>query len=178
MAAYDGPVRELLLGYKERGAAGLAGALAAPLATAARAAMGEAAGDRVLLVPAPSARGAVRARGDDVVGLLAFGAARLLRASGMSCRAASLLTQRRVVADSAGLSAAGRADNLRHALGVRPGRTRRLTGAAVVVVDDLVTTGATLCESRRALEEAGACVVGAATVAATRRHHFSATSPR
>jgi hypothetical protein len=35
-----------------------------------------------------------------------------------------------------------------------------------------------LCESRRALEEAGARVIGAATVAATLRHHFTSTSPR
>jgi orotate phosphoribosyltransferase len=40
----------------------------------------------------------------------------------------------------------------------------------VVLVDDLVTTGATLTDCARALREVGADVVAAATVAATRRH--------
>jgi predicted amidophosphoribosyltransferase len=38
-----------------------------------------------------------------------------------------------------------------------------------VLVDDVVTTGATLREAQRALEQAGFTVRGAATVAATRR---------
>src|SRR4051794_17220222 len=77
VAAYDGPTRGLLLGYKERGAVELAPVLAEPLARAVRGAVAGTAG-RVLLVPAPSARAAVRARGDDVVALLASRTARLL----------------------------------------------------------------------------------------------------
>jgi predicted amidophosphoribosyltransferase len=39
----------------------------------------------------------------------------------------------------------------------------------VIITDDLITTGASLAESARALRAAGARVVGAATVAATQR---------
>ena len=48
-------------------------------------------------------------------------------------------------------------------VGVRP------DGPALVVVDDLVTTGASLTEATARLTEAGFEVLGAATVAATVR---------
>jgi predicted amidophosphoribosyltransferase len=170
VAPYDGSTRGLLLGFKERGAVGLAAPLAAALSTAVQAASRDRGGGRLLLVPVPSSRSAIRQRGDDVVELLALRAARQLRAAGRAARVAHVLTQRRVVADSAGLSAASRATNLGGALGVRAGRGALLAGAAVVIVDDLVTTGATLTEAVRALGAAGADVVGAAAIAATQRH--------
>jgi predicted amidophosphoribosyltransferase len=168
-ARYDGSTRQLLLAFKERGAVGVAAALAPALAQAVRCAVGGEPVARLLLVPAPSARGAVRARGDDVVFLLASRTARLLRSAGLGCRAVAALSQRRHVADSAGLSAAARAANLHGALAVRPGRAGVLGGSCVVVVDDLVTTGATLVEASRAVQSVGARVLGAAAVAATQR---------
>jgi predicted amidophosphoribosyltransferase len=42
-----------------------------------------------------------------------------------------------------------------------------LTGRRVVVLDDVLTTGSTVQEARRALEEAGAEVVAAVCLAAT-----------
>ena len=70
------------------------------------------------------------------------------------------------VRDSAGLTTAARAANLDAAMRARPPRR---DGRAAVVVDDIVTTGATLREAARALRAAGWTVVGAAVVAATPR---------
>lgn len=163
---YEGVTRELILAFKERGAVGLADTLARPLADAVGfAAAG--AGRGLLLVPAPSSRAAVRARGDDVMALLAARTARLLRRRGLVCRVVTALTQQRAVVDSSGLSAVRRADNLSGALALRAGRGRLVAGSPVVVVDDLVTTGATISEAARVLRGGGASVLGAATVAAT-----------
>lgn len=121
------------------------------------------------VVPVPSSPAAVKRRGDDVVRLLAGRAVMRLRRSGRRVRVAAVLQQRRQIADSAGLSAEARAANLSGALEVRPSAQRLMRGAAVVLVDDLVTTGATLSEAAAALARAGAHVLGAGAVAATRR---------
>ncbi|MEU7568329.1 phosphoribosyltransferase family protein [Streptomyces fradiae] len=107
------------------------------------------------LVPVPSARRSVRARGHDAVRRVALAAARELRRTGIEARVAPVLRQRRVVADQAGLAARQRHANLAGALEVVPGGPRLLAGARVVLVDDLMTTGATLNEAARALCEAG-----------------------
>jgi predicted amidophosphoribosyltransferase len=80
------------------------------------------------------------------------------------------------VADQAGLGSAERAVNLSGAFEVVPGPAARprpsdrgLGAVAVVLVDDVVTTGTTLAEAARALRAAGAEPSAAVTVAATRR---------
>jgi predicted amidophosphoribosyltransferase len=73
-----------------------------------------------------------------------------------------LLVLRRAAADQRGLGRAERLENLRGGM-----LARRAEGIRVVIVDDVVTTGATLLEAARALRAAGAVVVGAATIAAT-----------
>lgn len=167
VADYAGAARALLLAYKEDGV----GCLRRPLATALAAALATAASShdaRVLVVPAPSTPAASRRRGENVVDALARAAVRQLSAD-PPLRVVSALRHIRRVADSAGLSSVQRADNLAGAFSVRARARRALDGATVVVADDLITTGATVAEATRALTAAGAHVVAAASIAATRR---------
>ncbi|MET7381068.1 ComF family protein [Streptomyces sp. NPDC005526] len=169
-APYTDEVRAMLLAHKERGVLALSGPLGAALAGAVRAGLragltadrgGRAgaradpgAGGPVLLVPVPSARRAVRARGHDPARRIALAAAGELRRSGTPARVLAVLRQRRGVADQSGLNSRQRMDNLAGALEVAAGSARLLRGGPVVLVDDLMTTGASLREAARALNTA------------------------
>jgi predicted amidophosphoribosyltransferase len=186
VAGYDPLVRSLVIAHKEHGRLELVAPLGAALAEAVRAAMSAAAAaappksspavapsrDRgvPLLVPVPSRRAAVRSRGHDPLLRMARVAARIVTTDGSPpVRVVRALTHARRVADQAGLSAAERSANLAGALEVTRRRRAGLDGLAVIVVDDVLTTGATMVEAARALRQAGAQVVGAAVVAATAR---------
>ena len=177
--AYEGPVRAAVIAWKEQSRV----ELTPVLGTVLRAVLAEAlAGSAphtasvlrqapVALVPAPSAASSVRARGRRAVAELAVSASR----PDLVVDALRLV---RRVQDQAGLSAQDRAANLERAVTVRPGVRAALAGVPCVVVDDVVTTGATLAECARALRAAGAGPVVAATVAATRRRPAWAPAQR
>lgn len=152
-APYADAVRAVLLAHKERGALGLARPLGVALAGAVRAGLPRAAGP-LLLVPVPSARRAVRARGHDAARRIALAAAGELRRTGTEARALPVLRQWRAVADQSGLTAHGRVANLAGALEVAAGSGRLLGRGRAVLVDDLMTTGASLVEAARALRAA------------------------
>lgn len=170
---YDGALRELLLGHKERqqfGAADLLGRLLADAVSALCGARGVSP-TALLLAPAPSQPSATRRRGHDPM-------LRLTRRAGvlLGCPAVPLLAVGRV-RDQGELDRTERLANLRGSMSVRPRaaararRARQKRGSAacwVVVCDDVMTTGATAREAQRALSDAGWGVLGVATVAATR----------
>ncbi|WP_067070016.1 ComF family protein [Carbonactinospora thermoautotrophica] len=197
VAPYDGLVRAVLLAHKEHARFALSRPLGAALATAIAAAadarprlsrtadggadagepsrgggvgggMSSAAGFGV--VPVPSRRAAVRRRGHDPTRRVALAAVRELRSRGHQVTWLPVLRHARPVADQAGLTAAERAANLAGALRLPDRYARLVRDRAIVVADDVITTGATLAEAARTLAGHGARVVGVATIAATPRH--------
>lgn len=111
-------------------------------------------GRNFLLVPVPSTPAAVRRRGyDHGRGLAARAAAKC------SIRWRPLLRRTTRVGSQRMLGAAARGSNVAGTMVSRPSQS------PVVLVDDVVTTGATLREAIRALRAAGVDVAGVATVA-------------
>ncbi|SFL66341.1 Predicted amidophosphoribosyltransferases [Geodermatophilus ruber] len=175
---YAGPVRPAVNAFKERGRAELARPLGTALALAVAAVLsgtadGSAAGRPVLLVPVPSGRAALRVRGRDHVRELTGRAVAELRAAGVPAATARLLRRAGRARDSAGLSAAQRRANLAGTFVLAP-RLPAVPGDAVLVlVDDVVTTGATLTEASAALgatrPEADTPVLAAVIAATPRR---------
>ncbi|MGL5866687.1 MAG: ComF family protein [Dermatophilaceae bacterium] len=175
-AVLEGPLRRLVSVHKDGGRRDVRPILAAPLAMAVLLALTRdpisrrmlAGGEPVRVVPVPAARRARYRRGDDPVSDLARAALRLAwREPGVDL--AAVLRHTRQVADQAGLGRSGRAANLAGALAVSAPSRPVVSGAVCLVVDDVVTTGATLAEAARALRAAGARHVVAAAVAATPR---------
>ncbi|WP_022884378.1 ComF family protein [Glaciibacter superstes] len=162
---YSGVARRVIGAYKDGGRTDAAKALAAPLREAVVAALAHAPphARTVHLVTIPSSRTAWRIRGFHPVELM-------LKRGGLAAsevlRPAVLRTGTQSV-DQVGLGAIGRRQNKRGSLVAR----RSLEGFCCLVVDDIVTTGATLLEARRALVAAGADVLGMVTLAETRRRH-------
>jgi predicted amidophosphoribosyltransferase len=166
---YQGALRAALIAYKEKGRHRLARPLGALLAPAVAALAP--AGRPVTLVPVPSTAAAVRERHGDHMARLAGQTARRLRAAGWEARVARPL-RALPRPDSATLDTAGRRAAAESSLRIRSarkpfsGRGPRIEGT-LVVVDDIVTTGATLAAVTRRLREANMQVAGAAVVAAT-----------
>ena len=125
----------------------------------------------LLVVPVPSSAAAVRRRGDAPLRLLVDAAVPLSSAPGRAMWVAPALALRRRVADQAGLDSRQRAANLEGAIQVTPRWQAAVAGRCCLLVDDVLTTGATLVEAARALRVGGARHVSAVVVAATQRRH-------
>lgn len=158
--AHAGERRDALLAWKVGGEAGFDAMMAHHLATAVLVLIGDA--PAVTLVPVPTTRRSRRERGRDLVGDLARGAATRLGEIGVEAQARSLLRLTRQPRDQHALDRDERRRNVARSMRV----VSPPTGGPLVVVDDVVTTGATLSEAVRALSARGpAEVLGGAALA-------------
>ncbi|MFC4140278.1 MULTISPECIES: ComF family protein [unclassified Microbacterium] len=151
---FDGVVARCIRRVKEDGQTLLVPPLGAALRTAVPQDWNGA-----LFVPVPTSRAAFRRRGYRVPELL-------LRAAGRAPRRMLVSTGSRT--DQRGLGRAARAQNVRGSMRVRPPLLAPVErGADVVIMDDVITTGATIDEAARVLRRARYRVVGAVALAAT-----------
>jgi ComF family protein len=158
-APFSGTVRSALHAIKYGGEQRLAEPLGAAVARRwARIGVGA---DLVTHVPVHEAR--ARARGYDQAALIARVAARHL-----GLPYATLVTRERATTAQFDLDRSDRAANVAGAFVAGSGRNDRLVGRWVLLVDDVVTTGATLAACAEALERAGALGTSAITVARER----------
>lgn len=144
-------MQSVIPSYKDDGALHLGRALGERLAKAVAVL---APPPETVLIPVPSRPMAVRRRGFDHCARLATSVASQCR-----LRAHKALRRSDDGRDQQGLGSRARASNLQGRF-----RARRLR-EPVVIVDDIVTTGATLVEAVRALRAVGVVVVGAAVIA-------------
>lgn len=163
---YDAVVRRVILALKEQGRTDVVSAFAPAFSSVVAQAISvpttlrQSRTEVELLVP-PVSRASFRRRGYDPVRLIA-------RAAGLP-RPASVLLNLHERASQKSLDRHQRSINLARSMA----SPRSLTGRRFLVLDDVVTTGATLSEVIRSLREGGAEVVGAAVLAATPRHCLS-----
>jgi predicted amidophosphoribosyltransferase len=167
LAAYRDTARTIVLAFKERGRRDLA----VPLGRMTAAVLPTLDGARPAadgtwwLVPAPSRGRAARLRGGSHTLRLARATAAALADRGHPAAVAPALRLAGRVRDSAGLGAADRIANLAgrvhcHPPGAPP------SGTPVVLLDDVVTTGATAAACVRALSSAGLTTTAVLTLTA------------
>ncbi|AYY12065.1 ComF family protein [Actinobacteria bacterium YIM 96077] len=180
-AAYSGVAGSVIIEHKERGRLALSRPLGEALSVAITASLeahgcdhgpghrpGGApgpAGHEVVLVPVPSRRRTVRARGHDPVLRVARRAASILRRAGVDAAVIPALRHVSRVADQAGLGRVAREHNVHGSMTMRRSAHRLLLGRCIVLVDDVVTTGATLRECARVMCAHGAPACSASVIA-------------
>ena len=160
MAAVDYayPWSDILGDFKFRGDAGWAATLATLMRSTPWIEPALDAADRVLPVPLSAQR--LRERGFNQSALLAR------QLAGPKADAQTLLRIHATEAQS-GLPRAQRLRNLNGAFAVEPARAAALRGQRVVLLDDVMTTGATLHAATQALREAGVAHITAMVLART-----------
>lgn len=169
---YAGPLRALLVGFKHGGRTGFGRALGAQLRAPLRAALSLARSPVPLVVTVPSRPDRVRERGYRHVDVMVRHALRGMHARG-DPRPLLLSGALRALPGRTGQVGLSTSERMRNASLVRVPRTMRgrLRGREVVLVDDIITTGATVLASAEALEAAGANVVAVVGLCATERRH-------
>jgi ComF family protein len=156
---YAFPWDHLVRRYKYAHEAALAAPLAALMVDAAE---GLDLAAAPLVVPVPPSLARLRQRGFDPAWELTR---RVARALGLVAAPGALV--RRHDRAQAGAARQDRLANMRSAIALAPGARQRLRGQRVLLVDDVLTTGATLEVAAGRLREAGAMRVEALVLART-----------
>ncbi len=156
VADYTFPWDQLITAFKFHGRAELAGLLAEQLAAAIERAAPLAPEPRpACVVPVPLSPQRLRERGYNQAWELARRVARRLALPAD----AELLHRPLDTAHQSGLSRGERQRNLRNAFTLDPQRRSLVQGQRIALVDDVMTTGATVQEAASALRRAGAAAV-------------------
>lgn len=155
--AYDDSSRPLVLGFKHADKTYGAPIFAAMMGRAGEALLTEAA----IIAPVPLHRRRLFARRYNQAALLATSLAQNARAS----LVVDLLVRRRNTKIQGRLSSVARRRNVQGAFEVRDKRKKFLAGKRVLLIDDVLTTGATVNECARVLDRAGATAVDVLTLA-------------
>lgn len=154
--AYEGRIVDALHGFKYRERLDLLRYLGRSLAEEARRM-----GDVDLVLPVPLHPRRLRERGFNQAALLA----RRMGGQVGAVVELDLLARVRDIPPQVGLAREERIANVRGAFAVRAPYASRVAGRRLLLIDDVMTTGATLAECARALADAGAASVSALTVA-------------
>lgn len=165
-ARYQPRVQRFILAAKEDGSKVARTALAQSLTASLRKLLEGRAGEEILLVPIPSHPATIRARGRDHAQLLARAVSQNF---GPEVVHAPLLRVNRRVADQTGLTHLQRAANLAGAFSADSQLITRQGKAAIVMVDDVITSGSSLREGARALASVGWPPMGAISACASAR---------
>lgn len=161
LGRYAGARRHAIVAMKDRGRADLSGPLARALALGVQRLLGWGLLDVPLtIVPAPTRRWAARRRGGDPVTRIAT----LATAGHPHITVVRALRMKASARDSAGLGSTARERNITGKVLLT---SRRMPASGeVLLVDDIVTTGATAREGVRVLQTAGARVSAVLAIAA------------
>jgi ComF family protein len=172
--AYEGALRDLLHLFKYQGVRSAAPLLGRLLGRSAIAAGIE---GPFLVVPIPLAAGKRRARGfnqaEEIARAFCAASCALGAAGGIQLESALLVRKRETVSQT-GLTRPQRQANLRGAFAVTA--PEKLRGKSILLVDDVMTTGATAGECARIMLKSGAKEVLVATVARATRDAESVLS--
>ncbi len=154
---YDDASRDLVLGFKHGGRTDGVALFTAQMSRAGRKLLNE----TDIIIPVPLHNSRLRRRKYNQAAILAR---RLAKSQGLQLDTDSLL-RRRKTDSQGGKSASGRRRNVQGAFTVPDNRREQIDGKTILLIDDVMTTGATLNACAKTLKRAGAAQVEALCLA-------------